>query len=55
MVDLKNPHIEDFTVLDSPKRTTTERAFNSFFKVKPGSYTIPHTEHPLVKLPKGIL
>ena len=56
MTDLKNPHMEDFKHIDAPIRGTSPRKpFVSFYRVKPGSYVIPHTEHKVTKLPEGIL
>lgn len=56
MIDLRNPKLEDFTLIEAPVReSATRKTFVSFYKVKPGSYVIPRTEHKVTKLPDGIL
>lgn len=56
MIDLRNPKLEDFTLIEAPVReSATRKTFASFYKVKPGSYVIPRTEHKVTKLPDGIL
>lgn len=56
MADLKNPKMENFVHLEAPVRESApRRAFTSFYRVKPGSYVIPRTEHKITKLPEGIL
>ena len=54
MVDLKNPKLEDFEVVEVPARKKTKKKpFVSFYKVKCG--VVPRTEHKMTNLPEGIL
>lgn len=56
MIDLSHPNIQDFNHIEAPQRNAVEKQpMHSFFKVKPGSYMIPRTEHKITKLPQGIL
>ena len=56
MKDLRNPKLEDFKHIEAPVReSATRKTFASFYRVKPGSYVIPLTEHKVTKLPEGIL
>lgn len=56
MTNLRNPQIEDFKHIEAQVRDAASRKpFVSFYRVKPGSYVIPHTEHKVTKLPEGIL
>lgn len=56
MIDIRNPKLEDFKHIKAPIReSATQKTFTSFYKVKPGSYVIPRTEHKVTKLPEGIL
>ena len=56
MIDLRNPKMEDFKHIEvSARDSATRKSFASYYRVKPGSYVIPRTEHKVTKLPKGIL
>ena len=56
MKDLRNPKLEDFKHIEATVReSATRKTFASFYRVKPGSYVIPLTEHKVTKLPEGIL
>ena len=56
MIDLTHPHIQDFNHIEAAQRNAVEKQpMHSYFKVKPGSYMIPRTEHKITKLPQGIL
>ena len=56
MIDLRNPKLEDFKHIEAPVReSATRKIFASFYRVKPGSYVVPRTEHKVTKLPEGIL
>ena len=56
MEDLINMQVKDFKPVASLHRSVTgKQPMHSFFKVKKGSYVIPHTEHKITKLPQGLL
>jgi hypothetical protein len=56
MIDLAHPNIKDFKLVEAQKRIVVgKQQQHSYFKVKPGSYIIPRTEHKITKLPQGIL
>ncbi|MBQ8020382.1 MAG: hypothetical protein IJ263_08280 [Paludibacteraceae bacterium] len=54
MVDLKNPKLDDFEVIEAPvRKKTKKKPFVSFYKVKWG--VIPRKEYKITNLPVGIL
>ena len=56
MIDLRNPKLEDFKHIEAPARdSATRKTFASFYRVKPGSYVIPRTDHLVTKVLEGIL
>ena len=56
MINLAHPNIQDFNHVEAPQKNTADKQpMHSYFKVKPGSYTIPRTKHKITKLPHGIL
>ena len=56
MINLANFNLQDFKHIEAPQRKAIgKQPMHSYFKVKPGSYMIPRTEHQITKLPQGIL
>ena len=56
MVDLKNLNLDDFEVIDAPKREMNrdQKVRCTFFRVKPGSYKPAHSDLTITDMPKEL-